>query len=75
MILVWAFEQESDSRRQFLTQENFVDWKDKYKNLLGKRYYYVFKENELEGLINLNNCKIIKKFYERGNHGVILEKV
>ena len=75
MILVWAFEQESDSRRQFLTQENFVDWKDKYKNLLGKRYYYVFKENELEGLINLNNCKIIKKFYERGNHGIILEKV
>jgi hypothetical protein len=73
---VWALEQESDSRRKFVEQENFVDWRDKSKRLLGKRYYYVFREDELEGLI-MNNprVKIIKSFYERGNHGVILEKV
>ena len=76
LILVWALEQESDSRRQFVEQENFVDWRDKSKRLLGKRYYYVFRKDELEELI-MNNprVKIIKSFYERGNHGVILEKV
>ena len=76
LILVWALEQESDSRRKFVEQENFVDWRDKSKRLLGKRYYYVFRKDELEGLI-MNNprVKIIKSFYERGNHGVILEKV
>ena len=35
LILVWALEQEDDSRRKFHKQENFVDWKDKKQNLLG----------------------------------------
>ena len=76
LILVWALEQESDSRRKFVEQENFVDWRDKSKRLLGKRYYYVFRKDELEELIiNDPRVKIIKSFYEKGNHGVILEKV
>lgn len=54
LILVWAFEQEKDSRRKFKKQSNFIDWKDKKGNVLGKRYYYVFKENELESLIPEN---------------------
>ena len=73
-ILVWALEQEKDSRRKFTNQINYVDWKDKKGNLLGKRYYYVFKEKELESLIP-NNCKIVKKFYEKGNWGIILQKL
>ena len=73
LILVWALEQESDSRRKFIKQENMVDWKDKKGNLLGKRYYYVFKKNELESLID-DNIKIEKSFYERGNWGLILKK-
>jgi SAM-dependent methyltransferase len=73
LILVWAFEQEKNSKRKFLEQENFVDWKDKNQNLLGKRYYYVFKKNELESLLP-ENTKIIKSFYEKGNWGVIIEK-
>ena len=48
LVLVWAFEQEDDSRRKFTIQDNFVDWRDKQQNLLGKRYYYVFQKNELE---------------------------
>ena len=75
LILVWALEQESNSKRKFTKQENYVDWKNKSKQLLGKRYYYVFKENELENLVSSINVKIVKSFYEKGNHGVILEKV
>ncbi len=75
LILVWAFEQEKDSRRKFTKQDNMVDWKDKKGNLLGKRYYYVFKENELESLlININNVTIEKSFYEKSNWGLILKK-
>ena len=73
LILVWAFEQEKNSKRKFLEQENFIDWKDKNKNLLGKRYYYVFKKNELETLLP-ENTNIIESFYERGNWGIIIEK-
>ena len=73
LVLVWAFEQEEDSRRKFTTQENFVDWRDKQQNLLGKRYYYVFQKNELESLVD--EKKIEKSFYEKGNWGIILRKV
>ena len=75
LILVWALEQECNSKRKFTKQENYVDWKNKSKQLLGKRYYYVFKKNELENLVSSINVKIVKSFYEKGNHGVILEKV
>lgn len=74
LILVWAFEQEKDSRRKFVEQDNMVDWKDKKGNLLGKRYYYVFKKNELETLVN--NPEIIEKsFYEKSNWGVIINNL
>jgi SAM-dependent methyltransferase len=75
LILVWALEQESNSKRKFTKQENYVDWKNKSKQLLGKRYYYVFKKNELENLVSSINIKIVESFYEKGNHGVILEKI
>ena len=70
LILVWAFEQETNSKRHFKRQDNFVDWKDKQQNLLGKRYYYVFKKNELESLVDKK--KIEKSFYEKGNWGIII---
>lgn len=73
LILVWALEQENNSRRKFIQQDNYVDWKDKKQNLLGKRYYYVFKQNELESLID-DKKLIIKTFYEKGNWGIILQK-
>ena len=73
LVLVWAFEQEEDSRRKFTTQENFVDWRDKQQNLLGKRYYYVFQKNELESFVD--EKKIEKSFYEKGNWGILFKKV
>ena len=71
LLLVWAFEQEEDSRRKFTTQENFVDWRDKQQKLLGKRYYYVFQKNELESLVD--EKKIEKSFYEKGNWGILIK--
>ena len=71
LVLVWAFEQEDDSRRKFTIQDNFVDWRDKQQNLLGKRYYYVFQKNELESLVD--EKKIEKSFYEKGNWGIIIK--
>lgn len=72
-ILVWAFEQENSSKKKFNKQDNLIDWKDNKGNILGKRYYYVLKKNELESLIP-KNVKIIKSFYEKGNWGVIINK-
>lgn len=73
LILVWALEQPENSRRKFTKQDNMVSWKDKRGNLLGERYYYVFKKGELESLVD-KEFTISKSFYELGNWGVILEK-
>jgi SAM-dependent methyltransferase len=72
-ILVWSLKQDINSRRKFVKQENMIDWKDKNRNILCKRYYYVYKKNELESLIPAN-VNIIKSFYEKGNYGIIIKK-
>lgn len=58
-------------------QDIYVPFKNKVDgSVLGKRYYHVFKENELEDLIsNINNVEITERFYEKGNWGVILNKM
>jgi SAM-dependent methyltransferase len=76
MIYVWAFEQPSDSKRQFNTQDELVP----YKKTNGKthyRYYHLYKENELENeiLMASNKVNIINKSYERGNWHIILQKI
>lgn len=73
LILVWGMQQDKDSKRKFTKQENFIDWKDKNKNIIGKRYYYIFKKNELENLLP-KKSKIVQSFYEKGNYGIIIEK-
>ena len=73
LLLVWALEQPENSRRKFEKQDNMVTWKDKKGNLMGERYYYVFKKDELENLIN-DSVTIVESFYELGNWGVTLEK-
>ena len=73
LLLVWALEQPENSRRKFEKQDNMVTWKDKKGDLMGERYYYVFKKDELENLIN-DSVTIVESFYELGNWGVILEK-
>ena len=74
LLLVWALEQPENSRRKFEKQDNMVTWKSKKGDLMGERYYYVFKKDELENLIN-DSVTIVESFYELGNWGVILEKL
>ena len=42
-----------------------VTWKDKKGNLMGERYYYVFKKDELENLIN-DSVTIVSHFMNSG---------
>jgi len=76
-IEVWALEQGSNSRFNFDKQDLLIPFKDKKTGEnLGNRFYHVFKENELNELINnIKNIKIINSFYEKGNWGIIIEKI
>lgn len=75
-IEVWAMEQEDNSRFKFDKQDLLIPFKDKKTgNILGNRYYHIFKERELEKLINnIFNVNIIESFYEKGNWGIIIQK-
>jgi SAM-dependent methyltransferase len=73
MIQVWAFER--DYNKEYENQDAMIPWKSKQKTYY--RYYYLFKENELETLINKSAYKtnIIKSYKERDNYIVIISKV
>lgn len=74
-ILVWAFEQESDSKRKFETQDVYVPWND--GNEIKQRFYHVYKEKELEYEVSISskNIFINQSFYEKGNWGIIIQKI
>ena len=76
-ILVWAFEQEPDSKRKFKTQDVFVPWKDVVHNTISHRFYHVYVKNELEKEVYTSCDQVIIKdsFYEKGNWGVIIQKL
>ena len=78
MIYVWAFEQPSESKRQFDTQDEMVSFK-KRDGTVYYRYYHLYKQKELEEEINCAILKsninvIIESGYERGNWYVIITK-
>lgn len=76
LITVWALEQPKNEKQQFTQQENYVKWSLRGSDEVFLRYYYVFKKGELEDLIScFDNVVIKKSYYERGNWGVVLEKV
>jgi len=86
-ILVWAFEQEADSKRKFETQDVMVPWKDNNKpDAVAHRFYHVYKEDELveevkqSFILNMNiDLKplrgyvpfVYSSFYEKGNWGIV----
>ena len=76
-IEVWAFEQDNDSKFNFDKQDLLVPFKDKITGeIIGNRYYHLFKKGELENIINnIKNVCIIDSFYEKGNWGIILKKI
>jgi tRNA (uracil-5-)-methyltransferase TRM9 len=80
-ILVWALEQESDSKRKFETQDTLVSWKDENTKTVSYRFYHVYTKGELESEIGSSSeyiripISLQNSFYEKGNYGVVFEKI
>ena len=72
MIQVWAFER--DYSKKYDSQDAMIPWKTKNKTYL--RYYYLFKENELDEMLNQlkYNIHIVKSYKERDNYILIFYK-
>lgn len=76
LIQVWAFEQSVKSKIQFTKQENLIEFKNPQQTMKEYRYYYVFKKNELDNMVNsIQDIKIVKSFWEVGNWVMIIEKL
>ncbi|XP_020797839.1 alkylated DNA repair protein alkB homolog 8 [Drosophila serrata] len=65
------------NRTEFQQQDVLVPWKTKdEQKTTFLRYYHVFEEQELENLVSqLLEVRIIKSYYDQGNHCVIFEKI
>jgi tRNA (uracil-5-)-methyltransferase TRM9 len=75
-ILVWAFEQDVDSKRHFETCDEMVSWINREDGKTYYRYYHLYKKNELlEEIINSkNDYTLLDDFYEKSNWGIIISK-
>lgn len=79
MVLVWALEQPTESRRKFTEGDNLVSWSNCAKTEVTHRFYHVFKEGELiQLLVSIplyqKSFKCIDSWYERGNWVVYLQR-
>lgn len=75
-VLVWALEQEKDGKRTFSKQDEMVSWKKRESDKIYYRYYHLYKENELlEELDEIEGVKLLSSFFEKGNWGIIFEKL
>lgn len=45
------------------------------KDVIYQRFYHVFIEGELDSLVDLNRCRILKTGFDRDNYYVIIEKL
>ncbi|KAH8269617.1 hypothetical protein KR018_010538 [Drosophila ironensis] len=65
------------NRTEFQQQDVLVPWKTKdEQRTTFLRYYHVFEEQELERLVTqLPEVRLVKSYYDQGNHCVIFEKV
>lgn len=75
-VLVWAFDQEPDSKRKFTKTDELVSWKSREDGQTYFRYYHLYLKDELEKEFSKTNFQysIIKNFYEKGNWGFIIKK-
>ena len=75
-VLVWAFDQEPDSKRKFTKTDELVSWKSREDGQKYYRYYHLYLKDELEKEFSKTNFQysIIKNFYEKGNWGFIIKK-
>lgn len=75
-IEVWAFEQPDTMKRKFDTQDSLVPWKRRGR-VDANRYYYLFKENELENYIIetfSSDVDLLESKYDNGNWVVVFQK-
>jgi len=75
LIYVWAFEQDSNSKRKFETQDVLVPFRLKNSNKSFDRFYHVFIYGELENDLQYKNIIIEKVGYESSNHFIIIKKI
>jgi SAM-dependent methyltransferase len=75
LIVVWAMEQPSDSKFNFIKSDEIVKWKSK-KSIIYDRYYHIYKEKELvEEISRLKpEFTIIYEYLEKGNWVICLKK-
>ena len=53
-----------------------VSWKKKESDKIYYRYYHLYKDNELlEELDEIEGVKLLSSFFEKGNWGIIFEKL
>ena len=73
MIQVWAFERDYNTKYEI--QDAMIPWKTK-DNKIYNRYYYLFKQNELDNMIKCSkyNIEIIQSYKERDNYIIIFKK-
>lgn len=76
-VQVWAFEQEDDAKRKFETYDELVSWQCKTDGKIYYRYYHLYKEGELlkEFIDTGLEFAVIRDFYEKGNWGLVIEKL
>ena len=81
LISVWSIDQTHQiksknqtpkSKLQFHYGDNLVPWTKPGKHTL-MRYYYIFRQEELEDLFNEVGLKIINHFWNHGNEIYVLE--
>lgn len=70
ILSVWSINQPEKTRVVFNHYGNhYVNWKNKQK-----RYYYLFKIDEIKQLFKVCNIQLVNHFYECGNEIFILKK-
>jgi tRNA (uracil-5-)-methyltransferase TRM9 len=75
-VLVWAFEQEENSKRKFKTQDELVSWKSREDGNTYYRFYHLYKKSELEDEFDNTNYSYTsyESLYELGNWGIMCVK-
>ncbi len=76
-VYVWALEQPADSKRKFTKSDEMVSWKSTEDDNIYYRYYHIYVKGELLNEFNSSDYKftIERDFYEKGNWGLITEKL
>lgn len=76
LVQVWAMTQDSDAKRSFTTQDNYVPFQGRTSKKTVSRFYHIFKKGELDALFDhIDDVRIDQSFWEKGNWIVIATKL